>query len=66
MLVQPIADKVVVWIRFGGIARRWDEERERTGMTVTKIRYPGGRKVHVCADERGEGVISAAMAAQHL
>ncbi len=28
-------------------------------MTVTKTRYPGGRKVY---DERGEGVISAAIA----
>jgi hypothetical protein len=28
-------------------------------MTVTKTRYPGGRQTH---DERGEGVISAAIA----
>jgi hypothetical protein len=28
-------------------------------MTVTKTRYPGGHKIH---DERGEGVISAAIA----
>ena len=28
-------------------------------MTVTKTRYPGGRKAY---DERGEGVISAAIA----
>jgi hypothetical protein len=28
-------------------------------MTVTKTRYPGGRKTY---DERGEGVISAAIA----
>lgn len=31
-------------------------------MTVVKVRYPGGRRLYVGADERGEGVISAAIA----
>ena len=31
-------------------------------MTFSKQRYPGGRRLHVKPDERGEGVISAAIA----